>query len=53
MRAGKAGASVIQIGVDYFPRTRGVSKLASGRVIVRILSELASLWRELRRAARP
>jgi glycosyltransferase involved in cell wall biosynthesis len=48
VRATRAGASVIQIGVDYFPRTRGVSKLASGRVIVRILTELWSLWRELR-----
>ena len=34
VRARKAGASIIQIGVDYFPRTRGVSKLASGQVIV-------------------
>lgn len=50
VRATRAGAQVIQIGVDYFPRTRGVSKLASGRVILRILSELGSLWRELRRA---
>jgi glycosyltransferase involved in cell wall biosynthesis len=52
VRAGAAGAQVIQIGVDYFPRTRGVSKLASGQVILRILKELGSLWRELR-TARP
>jgi glycosyltransferase involved in cell wall biosynthesis len=48
VRTLKAGGQIIQIGVDYFPRTRGESKLASGQVIVRILSELTSLWRELR-----
>jgi glycosyltransferase involved in cell wall biosynthesis len=52
VRTLKAGGQIIQIGVDYFPRTRGESKLASGKVIVRILSELTSLWRELR-SARP
>lgn len=52
VRTLKAGGQVIQIGVDYFPRTRGESKLASGQVIVRILSELSSLWRELR-SSRP
>jgi glycosyltransferase involved in cell wall biosynthesis len=52
VRTLKAGGHIIQIGVDYFPRTRGESKLASGQVIVRILSELTSLWRELR-SARP
>jgi glycosyltransferase involved in cell wall biosynthesis len=49
VRATRAGASVIQIGVDYFPRTRGVSKLSSGRVIALILRELWALWKELRR----
>lgn len=48
VRASRAGASVIQIGVDYFPRTRGVSKLSSGRVIALILRELWTLWKELR-----
>ena len=52
VRTLKAGGHIIQIGVDYFPRTRGESKLASGKVIVRILSELTSLWRELR-SSRP
>jgi len=52
VRTLKAGGQIIQIGVDYFPRTRGESKLASGKVIARILSELTSLWRELR-SARP
>jgi glycosyltransferase involved in cell wall biosynthesis len=48
VRAKKAGAHVIQIGVDYFPRTRGVSTLASPTVIFKILVEMARLWRELR-----
>ena len=48
LRARKAGASIIQIGVDYFPRSRGVSTLASPRVILRLLHEMTALWRELR-----
>jgi glycosyltransferase involved in cell wall biosynthesis len=48
LRARKAGASIIQIGVDYFPRSRGVSTLASPRVILRLLREMTALWRELR-----
>lgn len=48
VRAKKAGAHVIQIGVDYFPRTRGQSTLASPTVILGILREMIMLWRELR-----
>ena len=48
LRARKAGASIIQIGVDYFPRSRGVSTLASPAVIREILREMLALWRELR-----
>jgi glycosyltransferase involved in cell wall biosynthesis len=48
VRARKSGAHVIQIGVDYFPRTRGQSTLASPTVILGILREMATLWRELR-----
>lgn len=47
-RARKAGASIIQIGVDYFPRSRGVSTLSSPTVIVKILRELFALWRDVR-----
>jgi glycosyltransferase involved in cell wall biosynthesis len=47
VRARKAGASIIQIGVDYFPRSRGQSTLASPRVIFKILLEMAGLWRDL------
>jgi glycosyltransferase involved in cell wall biosynthesis len=48
LRANKAGASIIQIGVDYFPRSRGISTLSSPAVIVKILRELIQLWGELR-----
>lgn len=48
IRARKAGAQIVQIGVDYFPRTRGVSTLASAGVILGILGEMGRLWRELR-----
>ena len=47
IRARKAGAQIIQIGVDYFPRTRGVSTLSAPRVILQILRELLRLWPEL------
>ena len=49
LRARKAGCVIIQIGLDYFPRTRGTSTLASIPVILAILRDLAARWRELRR----
>ncbi|MDH4145046.1 MAG: glycosyltransferase family 2 protein [Acidimicrobiia bacterium] len=51
-RAQAAGFQIIQFGVDYFPRSRGVSTLSSGSVIVKILAELRELYPELRRARR-
>ncbi len=48
IRARKAGATIIQIGVDYFPRSRGVSTLSSPGVILKILREMLGLWAELR-----
>jgi glycosyltransferase involved in cell wall biosynthesis len=48
IRAKKLGYDVIQFGVDYFPRTRGESTLASLGVIRTILSEMFQLRRELR-----
>jgi len=47
IRARNADATVIQMGVDYFPRTRGVSTLSSPGVIFGILKEIARLRREL------
>jgi glycosyltransferase involved in cell wall biosynthesis len=52
IRAQKLGYHVIQFGVDYFPRTRGVSTLSSPTVIAKILHEMRGLRRELR-AIRP
>ncbi len=49
IRAKKLGFDVIQFGTDYFPRTRGESTLASVSVIRRILREMFSLRKELRR----
>ena len=48
IRARKSGATIIQIGVDYFPRSRGVSTLSSPGVIFKIVREMLGLWAELR-----
>lgn len=52
IRANKLGYSIVQFGVDYFPRTRGISTLSSPSVIVKILKEMFQLRQELR-AIRP
>jgi hypothetical protein len=48
VRARKLGFHIVQFGVDYFPRTRGISTLSSPSVIVKILREMWALRRELR-----
>lgn len=48
VRAMGHGFKVVQFGVDYFPRTRGVSTLSHPTVIVKILREMGGLRRELR-----
>jgi glycosyltransferase involved in cell wall biosynthesis len=48
IRAQRAGFSIVQIGVDYFPRTRGVSTLSSVAVIKTMLGEMARLRGELK-----
>lgn len=48
IRATGLGFDVLQIGVDYFPRTRGESTLASPGIIVTILREMWGLRSELR-----
>ena len=48
VRARRHGYKVVQFGVDYFPRTRGVSTLSSPAVIVKLLREMFTLRRELR-----
>ncbi len=52
IRAQALGYRVIQFGVDYFPRSVGVSTLSSRSVIVRILQEMLGQARELRRLRR-
>jgi glycosyltransferase involved in cell wall biosynthesis len=47
-RAARLGFHISQFGVDYFPRSRGVSTLSSNSVIIKLLREMASLYRELR-----
>ena len=47
IRAQKMGFHIVQIGVDYFPRTRGISTLSSPAVIRRMLKEMRELRSEL------
>ena len=45
--AKKLNMQVVQFGVDYFPRTRGVSTLSSPAVIIKILREAFALRTKL------
>lgn len=47
IRATRAGFELLQFGVDYFPRTRGESTLASAGVIKTILREMWTLRNDL------
>jgi glycosyltransferase involved in cell wall biosynthesis len=51
IRAQRMGFHIVQIGVDYFPRSRGVSTLSSLAVIRRMLKEMRQLRAELARLA--
>jgi glycosyltransferase involved in cell wall biosynthesis len=46
-RAQRLGFHIVQFGVDYFPRTRGISTLSSNAVILKILNEMRMLRTEL------
>ena len=48
IRAQRLGFHIVQIGVDYFPRTRGVSTLSSPAVIGTMLKEMRGLRRQLK-----
>jgi glycosyltransferase involved in cell wall biosynthesis len=48
VRTQRLGFTTVQFGVDYFPRTRGVSTLSSWPVIGRIVRELLALRSDLR-----
>lgn len=49
VKAKNRGFSIQQIGIDYFPRTRGESHLASFGVVLKILRELVTLYPEMRK----
>lgn len=53
VKAIRSGFKVFQMGVDYFPRTRGVSTLASPSVIGKMIRELASLYAETKNPSVP
>jgi hypothetical protein len=46
-RAQRLGFRIVQFGVDYFPRTRGISTLSSNAVIAKIVKEMLGLRSEL------
>lgn len=48
IRAQRSGFQILQIGVDYFPRTRGVSTLSSVAVIRKMIGEMTRLRSELK-----
>jgi glycosyltransferase involved in cell wall biosynthesis len=53
VKAIQRGFRVFQMGVDYFPRTRGTSTLASPAVIAKMLKELIVLFPETRQPSLP
>jgi glycosyltransferase involved in cell wall biosynthesis len=52
VKAKNHGFTIQQIGIDYFPRTRGVSHLGSFGIVLTILRELVRLYPEMRKRAR-
>ena len=53
VKAKNHGFSIQQIGIDYFPRSRGVSHLGSFSVVLKILRELITLFPEMRKRPGP
>jgi glycosyltransferase involved in cell wall biosynthesis len=53
VKAIKKGFKVFQMGVDYFPRTRGVSTLASPSVIAKMIREFGALYEDTRHPKNP
>ena len=52
VKAKNLGFVIQQLGLDYFPRTRGNSTLSSPRVILKILRELITLYPDMRHPRR-
>jgi|SRR5436190_13042901 len=52
VKAKNLGFVIQQIGLDYFPRSRGISTLSSPTVIFKILRELVGLYSDMRHPKR-
>jgi glycosyltransferase involved in cell wall biosynthesis len=52
IRATRMGYTIMQMGVDYFPRTRGTSTLSSPGIILTILREMWTLRGDLEQIER-
>jgi hypothetical protein len=52
VKAKNLGFVIQQLGLDYFPRTRGSSTLSSPAVILKIFRELITLYPEMRHPRR-
>jgi len=52
VKAKNLGFMIQQLGLDYFPRTRGRSTLSSPTVILKIIRELIALYPEMRHPRR-
>jgi hypothetical protein len=48
LQAQRAGFKIIQFGVDYFPRTRGISTLSSAGTVATIVREMVTVGRRMR-----
>ncbi len=48
IKAQKYGFKIIQFGTNYFPRTRGISTLSSSNVIIKILKEMSSMYKQIK-----
>jgi glycosyltransferase involved in cell wall biosynthesis len=49
VKAGRAGASVVEIGVSHYPRTAGKARGANPRVVLMALTEVFQMKRRLQR----
>jgi glycosyltransferase involved in cell wall biosynthesis len=49
VKLGRAGASVVEVGVTHYPRTAGTARGASPRVVLRAMVELLQMKRRLQR----
>ena len=52
VKAKNLGFVIQQLGLDYFPRTRGRSTLSSPAVILQMMRELVALYPGMRRPRR-